>query len=86
MNQTAIGGQIIERALIDLQMQQFITAERERDCTTGTERHCTQLRFNRALISDAVTDQRDVTAFGRDGSLIDDTAIAVTAKTTAIAR
>ena len=73
-----IRGEIIQCALIHLQMDQSTTVEIERHRAAGAQGHRSQVRGDNALVAHPIADQGDIAAVGgSDRALVHDAARAV---------
>ena len=77
IDQTAIFSQIVQGALVHLQLNQAIAGKRQRDVAARAQRHRPRPGVDRPRITDLVADEGNITAVaGIDGALVDDAAAA----------
>ena len=75
LDQAAVFHQIIERALVDLHVDQAVAGERQGHVAASAQCHTARRRTDDAVVADAVADKGDVPAIGRrDTAAIDDAA------------
>ena len=81
LDEAAIFGQVVQGALLDLQIDQAIAGKRQRDVAARAQRHRTRCSINAALITDRIADKGNIAAMGRiDRALVDDAARAAAAE------
>ena len=75
IDQTTIFSQVVQRALVHLQLNQAIAGKRQRDVAARAQRHRPRPGIDRPRITDLVADEGNITAVaGIDGALVDDAA------------
>ena len=82
LEQTAVGSQAAQHALVHLQVQQAVATEGQCRSAARAQRHRTQPGGDDALVADLVAEQGDVAAVGRmDRALVNHAAAALAAET-----